>query len=77
MSNVAQRTLQVVNAEYYQAAAILGEKVAQIKNLEKEVEHCALNLRNLFQEIGIHKIAAAQVQGIKQAEADPTQGEKS
>lgn len=53
------RTLQVANTEYFKTAAILGEKVAQIKSLEAEVDKLAEDVRELFSEIQIHKAAAA------------------
>lgn len=53
------RTLQVANTEYFKTAAILGEKVAQIKSLEAEVDKLAEDVRELFSEIQIHKSASA------------------
>ncbi len=51
------RTLQIANTEYFKTAAILGEKVAQIKSLEAEVDKLSKDVQVLFSEIQIHKAA--------------------
>lgn len=56
------RTFQTVNAEYFRTAAILGEKVAQIKAIEKEVDKLSNDLAALFSEVAIHKAALANIE---------------
>ncbi len=51
------RTLQAANAEYFQKCALLGEKVAQISALKEESNELAVKIRQLFDEIQIHKAA--------------------
>jgi len=59
------RTLAIVQAEYFQTAALLGEKVAQIKAYEADVEKLSLDLKNLFNEVNVHKAAVAAQKEVK------------
>ncbi len=57
------RTLQTVNAEYFQTAAVIGEKVMQINNTKVEVLKLTEKLSALFSEIQIHKAAQSGFDG--------------
>ena len=61
MQNPITRTLQIVQVEYHNLAAIIGEKVGQIKNLEAEIEQHALALKHLSVELIAHKSVDVQV----------------